>query len=256
MKALFVFACLIPSLAFAAFDHSYKKWDEFLKGHVVLIKHGSASQVNYKKAASDPSKLNEYLKEVEAVTKDEYDKFSDAEKQAFLINAYNALTIKLILDNGIPESIKKTGSFFRSPWKKKFFKLFGEESHLDHIEHDLARGSFTQCRFHFAFNCASIGCPMLRNEAWLPNKLDDQFEDSARRFLNDRSRNTYDNYSNTLEISKIFDWYSGDFEKDKTCGGSVKAFVTKYIPGEAGKKIPDTAKIKYLEYDWNLNSAK
>jgi hypothetical protein len=160
--------------------------------------------------------------------------------------------VKWILDSGIPKSIKDTGSFLSSPWKKKFFKLFGEETYLDHIEHDLARARFNNCRFHFAFNCASIGCPMLRNEAWLPEKLSAQLDDSAKRFLSDSSRNTYNGKSNSLEISKIFDWYGKDFEKDKTCGGSVKAFVSRYIT-DGGKPIPDTANIKYLDYDWKLN---
>jgi hypothetical protein len=245
---------LLPNLAWAAaFDHTHNKWDDFLKDHVVLIDGGNSSQMNYKKAATARVGLDSYLKEVEAVTPAEYAAMSDRQKQALLINGYNAFTVKLILDNKIPKSIKDTGSFLRSPWKKKFFKFLGKESHLDHLEHDLARGKFNQCRFHFAFNCASVGCPALRHEAWLDTKLDEQFEDAAKRFLSDRSRNTYVATSNTLELSKIFDWYAKDFEKDPTCGGSVQAFVSRYIPLEAGKKIPANAKIKYLDYNWKLN---
>lgn len=243
------------SQARATFDHTHQKWDKFLKTYVVLVGE-SASQVQYQKARTDRKLLDEYTQEVQKVTRTEYDGWTDAQKQAFLINAYNALTVKLILDKGIPASIKDIGSIFRNTWKQKFFTLFGEDSYLDRLEHELARGTFNNCRFHFAFNCASVGCPMLRNEAWMPNKLNEQFEDSARRFISDSSRNHYNAQGNYLELSKIFDWYGDDFVKDKSCGGSVKAFVSRYIKAPGGKPVPETAAIKFLPYDWSLNAAK
>lgn len=248
-----ILACL--SSAASAFDHTYQKWDKFLKTYVVLVGE-SASQVQYSRAKNDRKLLDEYAQDVQNVSRGEYDRWTSAEQQAFLINAYNALTVKLILDKGIPASIKDIGSIFRNTWKQKFFKFFGEDSYLDRIEHELARASFNNCRFHFAFNCASVGCPMLRNEAWLPAKLPEQFEDSARRFVGDPSRNRYNPQGNYLELSKIFDWYGDDFVKDKSCGGSVRAFVGRYLKGPGGKPVPESAALKYLPYDWSLNSAK
>ncbi len=76
-----------------------------------------------------------------------------------------------------------------------------------------APGVFNEPRNHAAVDCASIGCPMLRNEAFTANQLDAQLEDGMRRFLSDRTRNRFDAASNTLSVSKIFDWNKGDFEK-------------------------------------------
>lgn len=252
MKSLIAAILAIQSVSAMAFDHSHAQWGRFLKAYVVAGENSSA--VKYNEAARQREDLDAYVKSVTSVTPKEYASFTDAEKQAFLINSYNALTVKLILDKGIPASIKDIGSFFKNTWKIKFFKFLGEESSLDHIEHELARGKYTNCRFHFAFNCASIGCPMLRAEPWLATKLNDQLEDSAKRFLQDKTRNQFHAESNTLELSKIFDWYEDDFKKDKSCGGSVQAFAAKYIP--SGTKITDQSKVKYLPYDWQLNLAK
>jgi hypothetical protein len=230
-----------------AFDHTHAKWDRLLKAGVVLSEN--SSKVRYDKI--DRAALDSYLTDVQAVTSSEYSTWSESQRLSFLINAYNAFTVKWIHDNKIPKSIKDTGSLFSSPFKKKFFKILGEESSLDHVEHELARAKFNNCRLHFAFTSASVGSPMLRAEAWLPEKLLAQLEDSARRFLSDSSRNTYEEKFNALELSQIFNQYGKDFDNDPSCGG-VKAFARKYMTNN-GKPIPESAVVKFQEYDWSLN---
>src|SRR5476651_2001930 len=150
-----------------AFDQNHAVWDTLLKRHVVVAQNGSSSLVDYAGLTRDRSALNAYLDGLSAVTDTEYRGWIREQQLAFLINAYNAFTVKLVLTR-YPDlkSIKDLGSFLKSPWKKEFFKLLGAERSLDDVEHGLirARGAFDEPRIHFAVNCASIGCPMLREK--------------------------------------------------------------------------------------------
>ena len=155
-----------------AFDH--QQWDDLLGAHVSEHRDGVASAVDYDGMASDQAALDDYLARLSAVDNATFKGFSDAEKLAFLINAYNAFTVKLILkQDSRPDSIRDIGSIFSGPWSQRFFTLLGEERTLDELEHQMIRGnpSLMDPRIHFAVNCASIGCPALRREAYLGARL-------------------------------------------------------------------------------------
>jgi hypothetical protein len=259
-RTLMVAAALVSTGANAAFDQSHSKLDTLLGEHVVWIDNGHASQVDYAGIKRDPSMLNAYLAEVAAVSQQQYQTFSKAQKLAFLINAYNAYTIEFILTEYPDiESIKDLGSLFSNPWKKKLFPLLGEKRSLDDIEHDMIRkpGSFDDPRIHMAVNCASIGCPALRSDAYVADRLDEQLEDSVRRFLSDHSRNRAD--AKGLWLSKIFDWYKKDFEKQS---GSVQDWLVPYaqlLSDDAKTQAAVRGKslrVRYLDYDWALNDLK
>jgi hypothetical protein len=209
-------ACTAPVRA-QGFDHSHAAWNALLAKHVKPFNNGNASAVDYTALKAEQAALKAYLGTLTAVTEADYAKWSKPQRLAFLINAYNAFTVELILTK-YPEleSIKDLGSVFSSPWKKKFFTLLGQERHLDDIEHGMIRapGAFDDPRIHVGVVCASIGCPMLRPEAFTPEKLDAQLDDGMKRFLADSTRNRYDAGSGKLQVSKIFDWYGKDFEKD------------------------------------------
>ena len=253
---------LLPDFACAAFDHSHAQWDTLTKKHVVWLPAGHASQADYKGFKADRQALKGYLDSVSSVNPGDYDNWSRSQRLAFLINAYNAFTVELILTE-YPnlKSIKDLGSLIRSPWKKKFFTLLGKEHSLDDIEQGMIRapGSFDEARIHMAVNCASIGCPALRDEAFVADKLDAQLADSVLRFLSDRSRNRYNPQSGQLEVSKIFDWYGKDFAAR---AGSVEAWLAKYAEKLADdpkqqQLIGDKkAKLGFLDYDWTLNANK
>jgi hypothetical protein len=258
--ALMLAATLFSTGAHAAFDQSHSKLTAVLKAHVVWINGGSASQVDYAAIKDDPSLLMEYLSEVAAVTEKQYRGFSKAEQLAFLINAYNAYTIEFILTEYPDiESIKDLGSLFSSPWKKKLFPLLGAKRSLDEIEHGMIRkpGVFDDPRIHMAVNCASIGCPALRNEAYVADHLDAQLDDAVRRFLSDRSRNRADQKG--LWVSKIFDWYAEDFEKQ---AGSVQGWLAPYAALLSDDSQTQAAvrnkqlRLHYLDYDWALNDIR
>lgn len=262
-SALALTLWFLTSTALAAFDHRHAAWDVLLKKHVYPIDNGVATQVHYAAFKRDRAALKAYLDTVSAVPQTEFNGWSKPEQLAFLINAYNAFTVELILTR-YPEleSIQDFGKFFNNPWKKKFFNLFGKPATLDEVEHGLIRaeGVYDDPRIHMAVNCASIGCPALRNEAFVAPRLDEQLEDGVKRFLADRSRNRLNR--GVLEVSKIFDWYGKDFAKGFRGARSVETFLSAYAvqlsdkPDEQQRIRDAKAKLKFLDYDWMLNDRK
>ncbi len=123
-------------------------------------------------------------------------------------------------------------------------------------------GAFDDPRIHFAVNCASVGCPALRNEAYVADRLDAQLEDSAARFLKDRSRNSYDAANNRVTISKLLDWYGGDFAQGHRGISSLKSFLAAHAAaladtdGARKALAAQTFSIEYSDYDWSLNDAR
>ena len=217
----------------------------------MLKNHVSGAKVDYTGIKKSPAKLNSYLDSLANVRKSDYENWSTDEKMAFLINLYNAATIKLIIDNQPLESIKDIGSIVNGPWKQEVVRLWGKIDTLDHVEHDLLRPKFKDPRVHFAVNCASIGCPDILNEAFQASKLDAQLDKQTRAFLADSSRNRLDAKNKTLYLSSIFDWFKEDFVKKS---GSVEKFVAPYFNDKDRAVIQRGGlKIKYTEYDWSLN---
>jgi Protein of unknown function, DUF547 len=266
LKAFLVAAfAVLAATAFAQFDHSHKSWEDLLKKHVTYIANGNASQVSYKGFAQDRAALKTYLDSISAVPEATYKSWNKNQQLTFLINAYNAYTVELILTK-YPnlKSIRELGGTFSKPWSIKFIKLFGKDVHLDNIEHHMIRadGVFNDPRIHVAVVCASIGCPMLRNEAFTPEKLDAQLEDSMKRFLSDKSRNRYSAESKKLEVSKIFDWYKKDFVKGHKGFSSLEVTLGKYAdqladdPATRAEIKAGKVAISHLDYDWNLNDKK
>ncbi|MBI1834500.1 MAG: DUF547 domain-containing protein, partial [Burkholderiales bacterium] len=190
----------------------------------------------------------------------EFDRWSLTQQLAFLINIYNAATVELILSRGGKlTSIKDVGSWLSSPWKIKFISLFGERHTLDYIEHGMIRGSgrYADPRIHFAVNCASIGCPALRPEAYTAQNLELQLEDATFNFLSDPTRNRLD--VDGLHLSSIFKWYQEDFEKAWRGSASLTQFLARYGKAFGLDKRSSLAlaqqpiAIHYLDYDWKLN---
>ena len=252
MGLFFTIIISLSSIAHCGeFDHSHSKWGEVLSAHV--FEKGPLTLVDYKKLKTSPQALYAYLAEISGVKKTTFDLWSEKQRLAFLINAYNAFTLKLIVDHYPLGSIKDIGGFFSSPWKKKFFRLFGEKIHLDRIEHTLIRENFREPRIHFAVNCASKGCPNLRREPYVAEKLSVQLEEATRSFLNDSTRNRLhvEDDSADLQISSIFKWYKKDFGDSEE---GIKRFVIPRMNLDQDQaQQAQTADIEYLDYDWSLN---
>ncbi|EKF75915.1 hypothetical protein A11A3_00435 [Alcanivorax hongdengensis A-11-3] len=252
-------ALLLLSLSLPAFAFDHSGWNRLLESHVHWQRDGVASAVDYSGMRQEQAALDRYLASLSAVTPAQFENFSHDEKLAFLINAYNAFTVALILRQpALPDSIRDIGSFFNGPWDQRFFSLLGKKRTLDEVEHTLIRAnpSLMDPRVHFALNCASVGCPALRPEAYQGERLDQQLTDNLKRFLSDRQRNRYNSRENRLEVSKIFDWYDDDFEK---ASGSVERYLLQYadtlaLPETARQSLDsDSLDLHFLSYDWSLN---
>ena len=219
---------------------SHEIWDGLVKKYVQ-----SDGFVNYKGFGKDSAALNQYLSILSSTHPGS--NWTREEQMAFWINAYNAFTVKLIVDNYPMSSIKDIKSgipFVNTVWDIKFINLMGNEYDLNNIEHGILRKQFKDARIHAALNCASWSCPALRGEAYVASRLDSQLDDAMRRFVNDPLRNRVS--AQNAELSQIFNWYSGDFLEE---AGSLQAYINRYAKVKLGSK----GKITYLGYDWRLN---
>ena len=259
-RALFLTLALLAGPALAT-PPDHAPWTNLLETYVRPINGGASTVVDYDGFARDRLALNRYLDRLSAVTQADFDRWTAKEQLAFLINAYNGYTIALVLSRW-PDlaSIKELGGWLRSPWEKRFFRLLGERRSLDDVEHGLIRGSgrYDEPRIHFAVNCASIGCPALRREAYLGDRLEEQLEDQARRFLGDESRNRVTD--DAVAVSPLFTWYREDFTAGWRGADSLGAFLALYADALGPRRIDRAVlaagdlPVRFLDYDWGLNS--
>ena len=215
--------------------HQHQQWQDLLQTYV-----NTNGDVDYKNLKKNGRKLDTYL---DLISKNPpQDSWTKNQKKAFLINAYNAFTVKLILDHYPVESIKDIGGFFSSPFTTEFAKIDGKLYSLDDIEKGMLL-KMGDPRVHFAVNCASESCPKLLNEAYVASKLDKQLDASSKTFVNSNKNKLS---KTKVELSKIFKWYASDFESEY---GTVIRFINMY----ANETINEEANIDYLSYSWELN---
>ena len=235
------------------FDHNHTALDRVLKQHV------ADGWVGYAALKAAPQPLDAYLATLAAVPEAEFKTWPEKERLAFLINLYNAATLKLIVDHYPVASIKKIGGFFNfgglgdGPWAQKVVRLFGRVTTLDYVEHEIIRKEYGEARVHFALVCAARGCPPLRAEAWTADRLEAQLDEQGKIFLGQTAKNRVEAKARTLYLSPIFKWFAGDFE---AASGSVEKFVTPFLPEAARTALTAGGfKISYTDYDWSLNDA-
>ncbi|MEL7799411.1 DUF547 domain-containing protein [Idiomarina loihiensis] len=257
MRYLFIILFFISSTVAASnFDHRHTPFTKVLKQHVTVYDNNLKSAVDYTSLAAQPDALNQYLNTLSAVTSAQYQQWNANQQLAFLINAYNGFTLKLIIDNmaefksGEATSIRDLGGFFSGPWDQEFFTLLGEKRTLNWLEHDKIRVDFDEPRIHAALVCAAVSCPKLRSEAFTGNNLETQLEDQMATFLSDDDKNGID--ADGIYLSKIFDWYGEDF-------GGLKNYLRNYSKVLADnaaerQRLQSDFSIRYIDYNWQLNS--
>lgn len=239
--ALCLSACAVKDYPSDSKPISHAVFDSLLRQHV-----SEAGWVDYQGFIQDSSQFKEYLQLLSQHHPNDRN-WSKNERIAYWINAYNAFTIKLIMDHYPVASIKdiKNGiPFVNTVWDIKFIEIEGAEYDLNNIEHGILRPKYNEPRIHFAVNCASISCPKLQRFAYTGDKLDEQLDRAARDFINDPDKNKIS--SDSLQLSKILNWYWGDF-KDQY--DSRIELVNKY----ADTAVSPEAEVSFLEYDWGLN---
>ena len=230
---------------------------------ILLRKHVRKGAVRYGNLKKDPL-FKRYIRQLEK-TNPEGIKNKQA-RLAFWINAYNAYTLKVIIENYPIKSIKKLHSKYSSGfssilggtvWNSWKFLINKKEYTLDKIEHGIIRKEFNDPRIHAALVCAAKSCPPLRSEAYEASKLERQLASQMRQWLGNTKLNKYDASKNTLFLSKILKWYKEDFGDSRS---ELLEYLRPYFPSKVRKELSKNEKsndkdvsIRYLDYDWSLN---
>lgn len=222
---------------------AYESFNTVLENYV-----DSTGMINYKGIRENPYSFSEYFDFIESVSPRSHPSYfkSKEDQMAYWINAYNALTVKIMMDNPKANSILDMSSFLI--FKKRFI-VGGEKISLDKIEHKILRKDFKDPRIHFAINCASLSCPPLGNRIFLGEILDKQLNEKTRSFINNTINVRIDHDEKVIYLSKIFKWFAKDFN-------NVLLFVSKYLSNEESYDIIKEYQIKYFDYDWSLNESK
>ncbi|MDY7013471.1 MAG: DUF547 domain-containing protein, partial [Cyanobacteriota bacterium] len=216
-------------------------------------------KVDYAQLKENRTVLDRFNQSLGRVTQEAYESWTEQEKIAFLVNAYNSLTLQAIIENYPTESIRNIPGV----WKFLKFQVLGKPMTLDEIEHQVLRKEFNEPRIHMALVCAAMSCPRLLQEPYLGETLDSQLDKNTRVFLDDERNFKIEPEEGKVSVSSIFDWFGQDFEptygtEDKfTSFGSkeraVLNFVSNYLEEEQVAKIEQAENFGYLDYDWSLN---
>lgn len=231
-----------------------------------------AGLVNYAGLKANPTDLNAYLTSVANFSPDAFEELNESDRIAFWCNAYNAYTLKAIIDHFPIKS-----SFFRSlthpknsirqiagVWDKLRWPVMGERITLDTIEHETLRVHFDEPRIHAALVCAAMSCPPLRNEPYDGDRLDEQLNEQMANYLSDPDRFRIDRENNVVYLSSILEWYGEDFVKsygvDAGFGGlgpverAVLNALTSHVSDDDAEYLRTSEYgVRYLDYDWSLN---
>ncbi len=210
---------------------NYKGFNDFLQKYVT-----NSGVVNYKGFINEKDKFDIYLNTLSNNIPNS--SWSKNKQLAYWMNVYNAFTIKLVINNYPTNSIKN----IKNPWSKRFIKIGNKHKSLSDIEHRILR-KMNDPRIHFGINCASYSCPLLYNKAFTEKTVQKTLDSLTRKFINDSKRNSITKMS--IDISKIFQWFSNDFKKEET----LIEFLNKY----SIIQIEENAKITYKKYNWTLN---
>ena len=233
---------LNPTSATATTPPTHAGWNTILQKYV-----NERGLVNYRALRTDSLSLNTYLQDLAAHLPSK--SWTDNDRLAYWINAYNAYTVQLIIRNYPVKSIKDLGGdkiFVNTPWDKHFIHLGKEAYSLNDIEHRIIRKQFPDNRIHLALVCAAMSCPRLRNEAYTGSSLNAQLDAQGRDFLNNPAKNKL-TPADKPQVSSIFNFYPKDFTKNGS--KSVQEFINRY----ATTKINPDAPLTYLTYNWALN---
>lgn len=231
----------------------HAEWTRLLQAYVQPTSDGinlfdySALKAN----ANDRAALEAYI---EYVSSDLSEDFTPSERFAALANLYNALTVRLIVENYPVSSIRniKPNLFSTGPWKQDIITLHDERVSLDDIEHKMLRQEFDDPRVHYAVNCASIGCPNLRSSAWEAATLNEELDAAARDYIN-HPRGVSVRKDGRLAVSSIYKWFREDF------GGNEKGVIDhllRYAAPDLRKQIETNPDIASYDYDWSLNDTE
>jgi Protein of unknown function, DUF547 len=232
MKKIIILLLLFFTLNSFSQKFDYTNYNSFLSKYV-----SEKGNVNYDKIKKNTTELDAIINQFQN-NQPTNKNWTKKEELAYFINTYNVYTLKIVVDNYPTKSIKD----INKAWDKKIIPSYKALLSLSDIEHKILR-KLNEPRIHFAINCASVSCPNLENKAFEPSTLENQLESVTKSFINDKTKNLIT--EKEIKISEIFNWFAGDFNAN----GSVIDYINKYSTTKIDKK----AKVKYLDYNWNLN---
>ncbi|MDJ0624483.1 MAG: DUF547 domain-containing protein, partial [Desulfocapsaceae bacterium] len=248
---------------------SYASYAAVLSTHV-----NQDGMVNYKNLVADPEQLDQFYAQLASFSPDSHPALFPSENHelAYWINAYNATVLKGVVEYypiDSVEDVEHPGILFFFPDKSGFFffqrfTYGGQETSLYYLENYVIRGRYDDPRFHFALNCASLGCPVLPQVPFLGETLESQLDQETRKFINDPEKVRYDPAAKTLYLSSIFNWYEEDFtgwlkNRSPVEQPSLIDYVLLYLSPEIADLVQQNRSdviIAYLPYDWGLNDLK
>ncbi len=224
----------------ATFDHNLL--NEVLQTHV-----NDEGYVDYQALKANPQKLDAYLKKMADA---DFASLDRDEKLALLINAYNACTLKLIIEHYPLESIRHIPE--DKSWHDQRWRIGKLNLSLWQIENEYLRPKFIEPRIHFAINCASVSCPKLQRTAYTGAQIETQLAAATRGAHVDGSRwFRFDRATNTAHVLEIYQWYKGDFEQT---AGSIVQYLAQHVPAmQASIDRGDRPTVRYMTYNWSLN---
>ena len=239
LSSLLVFTISLTANPVNANDAAWLEWDATLKKTV-----SGEGFVNYNAIAAT-GKIDSIIELIAAT--DPKSLVTTTDKLTFYINSYNALVIKTILDGKSPSNIFSRISFFNGPE----YNVAGQSVNLNDLEHKVIR-PLNEPRIHFALVCAALSCPKLLNTIYTAPKLEKQFNNATRQFINNIDRNHFDRENKVAHLSKIFDWFSEDFQLN---GSSIPSFIAGHVNDKAlaEELLEGNYKIEHNNYDWSLN---
>ncbi|MBW2443168.1 MAG: DUF547 domain-containing protein [Deltaproteobacteria bacterium] len=244
ISLIFLLIGIQPPAVGAGFDHSL--FDQVLKSYV-----DDQGRVDYNGIAKDQA-FKTYM---EALKSAPVDSMSRDEQLAFWINAYNAVTIDKVIKWKPQKSVRET--FVPGVWTgTKFFTtrehtVAGKSLSQDDIEHEILRKQLKEPRIHFAIVCASSSCPPLARFAYTGENVQVKLEEETRNYINSQRGTRFDPAENILYLSKLFDWFAGDFEY---ASGSVLDFLKPYLDEQGRAFLDRQPALNYIHYDWALNA--
>lgn len=246
-------------LLFASVDSRAESFDHSLFDRVLNTYVDAYGRVGYTTLKANRSELDDYIAELEAVSpKSHPARFSVRDEAlAYWINAYNALTIKGVVDAYPVKSVKDIkilSGFFNRTWHT----VGGESYTLNSIEHDIIRAEFGDPRIHAAINCASGGCPRLENRAFIASTLNERLDGAMRSFLNEERNVQIHIESKTVRLSKILSWFEDDFtqwfeQEHRVSDAGILDYVIGYLSPDRSKGVLPSFRVDYFDYDWSLN---
>ncbi|MBK7878485.1 MAG: DUF547 domain-containing protein [Planctomycetes bacterium] len=239
-----------------AFDHTHAAWTELLRNRF------TSTGFDYASLLKDSKPVDDYLAALAAVDAADFATWKREQQLAFWINAYNAYTLKRVLQSYPFEKVNELGADKKGPWDERFIPLGKlapdlkqEKLTLNELENKILRPKFKDARIHAAINCAAESCPPLRPEAFVAERLDRQLDIQVLKWLGNPAFNRIDAAKNELQLSALFDWYKKDFVDE---AGSVEAWIAKHGPKETVAWLEKAKDVKttYFDYSWKLNTAR